>query len=75
MVAKGQTFNVELVNGQWILPDRHAYPVSIDKVRDIVINASELQILESKTNDPEKHAVLGLDELRSNLSQPSPFTR
>lgn len=69
MIAKGQVFNVEKVNDQWLLPDRHAYPVGIDKVRDIVLNASELEILEKKTDDPERLDVLGLDDPQKEESE------
>lgn len=62
MITSGQTFNIEKTEAGWVLPDRHNYPVSIDKVRDIVINASELKKLEVKTDDPERLGVLGLDD-------------
>lgn len=70
MRSRGQEFNVELLEGQWVLPDpaRYFYPVGIEKVRDIVVNASQLEIIEKKTNKPEELSILGLDTTDTSSS-------
>lgn len=61
MRSKGQDFVIEKIDsGEWVMPERFNYPVQAEKVRSILLNAAELEILEKKTNDPDKLDKIGL---------------
>lgn len=69
MRARGQDFIVAR-NEQdaWVMPNRYNYVVDTDKVRRILVNTSELEILEKKTNHPDKLDALGLSDIESKDS-------
>lgn len=62
MASKGQIFHAKKSGENWFLPDYNNYPVKFEKVRDIVVNAANLEVLDKKTNDPKRHKDLGLDD-------------
>ncbi|MET0155255.1 MAG: DUF4340 domain-containing protein [Rickettsiales bacterium] len=63
MRSKGRDFVIEKIeDGEWVMPDRFSYPVEAEKVRSILLNAAELEILEKKTDDPAKLEKIGLGD-------------
>jgi hypothetical protein len=63
-VAKGDGSRTTLrrqANG-WIVGERE-YPADTAKVRKLLIDLSSLQIVEAKTNDPEKYSLLGVEDV------------
>ena len=57
----GKQLKVKRVDGIWVLPRKYNYPVELEKIRNIAVNAESLDIIEKKTNDPARLGVLGLD--------------
>jgi hypothetical protein len=45
----------------WIVAERE-YPADTTKVRKLLIDLSSLESIEAKTSDPEKYALLGVEE-------------
>lgn len=62
MVSSGQIFHAKKVDDNWLLPEHDNYPVKFDKVRDIVVNAANLEVLDKKTSDPKRYKELGLED-------------
>jgi|GEM_PF-3892066 len=60
--SKGKSFKVHLEDGKWVMPNKYNYPVSSEKIRDLVQNSSKIKILEKKTAKEENLAALGLDD-------------
>lgn len=70
MRSRGTDFIVEKqADGTWAMPNRFGFPVDTDKVRRILVNTSELEILERKTDDPDKLDKLGLKDTESEESE------
>ncbi len=55
------TFQINFIEGEWILPKLAHYPISEDKVKKLIIGIAELETLEARTNNPELLHTLGLD--------------
>lgn len=67
----GATFTLEKKSGAWLLAEKSGYPVSIDKVRDLVVGLSQLKQLEPKTSRPDRYAEIGVDEPGPAQAQPA----
>lgn len=67
--SKGGSLRVVRENGQWILPNRHNYPVDLETIRKVVLNAEKLTIVEKKTSDKERLKVLGLGDVEDKEGQ------
>ncbi len=48
---------------QWVMPERHDYPVSNEVVRDTLVGIAELKILEPKTKRPALYTRIQVDDL------------
>jgi len=69
MRSKGRDFVIAKTDsGEWTMPERFNYPVQAEKVRSILLNAAELEILEKKTDDPDKLEKIGLGDPDSEKS-------
>lgn len=44
----------------WVVASSDGYPANFEKVKSMVLELASLRILEQKTNQPEKHARIGL---------------
>ena len=58
--AGAGTFRLERKGNTWVAPGRSDYPLSGDKVHNLVVGAAGLERLEPKTGDPARFAELGL---------------
>ncbi|MCB1743405.1 MAG: DUF4340 domain-containing protein [Gammaproteobacteria bacterium] len=58
----GEQFEVDLKDGHWQVPSRHGYPADEQKVRELLLGASELTYLEPKTSNKALMPKLGLDD-------------
>ncbi len=47
----------------WTVAERDDYAADIAKVREFLIKLSEAKLTESKTANPERHAVLGVEDV------------
>lgn len=54
-------FTLQREGEDWFLPEYYNYPANYDEVKRMLIDLSEAKILERKTSDPEKYAVLGVE--------------
>jgi hypothetical protein len=58
------TPNVTLRNqgGTWTVAQRADYPADVSKVRKLVVSLTDAKIIEQKTSDPTKFAVIGVED-------------
>lgn len=54
-------FTLKREDEDWYLPEYYNYPANFDEVKRMLIDLSEAEILERKTSDPDKYAVLGVE--------------
>jgi hypothetical protein len=47
----------------WGLPEKGDYPVLMEKVRKAILAVAEMKIVEPKTSDPARYALLGVEDL------------
>lgn len=65
--------NIEWVDGEWRLKEKSGYPVDAGKVRTLLLSLSALKGFEPKTNRPELHKTLGVDDVpAAPASEPDP---
>lgn len=57
-----ETQRLELKDGVWRLASEGGYPAETEKVRELILAATEAEIVERKTAKPERHADLGLSD-------------
>lgn len=57
----GKTATVRRENGQWKLSDRGGYPAQFEKVKELAVRLSDLEIIEEKTAKKENHKKLALE--------------
>ena len=50
------------VDGGWVLPEQHGYPVDFQRVLDNVRAFTEIEVLERKTSSAARHGALSLVE-------------
>jgi hypothetical protein len=55
-------------NGQFVLAERHDYPVSNDIVRELVVGLAELKVLEPKTKLEKLYPRIQVDDLEKEKS-------
>ena len=60
VVSGGEKFSIERVGERWIVPEKSNYPAKFEVVKKIIMDVAELELTAKKTNDPERHGVLGL---------------
>jgi hypothetical protein len=53
---------VERRGEAWVLPDKGGYPVRPARVRELLVNLTELRLMEPRTADPAQLDRLGLDD-------------
>ena len=60
VVGGGEKFSIERVGEHWVVPEKSNYPAKFEVVKKIIMDVAELELTAKKTNDPERHGVLGL---------------
>ena len=60
--AGEDTFVIRRLDDGWGLADRDDYPASLERIRGVLIAMAEATVVEPKTADPSRHAVLGVDD-------------
>ena len=65
-----EIFSIIKNKESWILPDLANFPVSIDKIKRVIVGLAQLETIEAKTQNPELHGELDLN-LPSSDSSPS----
>ncbi len=48
---------------QWVIQEKHNYPVAQDKVRSLLLGLADLTTLEAKTSNPKLYSKLGVEEV------------
>jgi hypothetical protein len=59
---QGHQLKVKFIDGTWVLPGKYNYPIEVEKIRDVVVNAERLEVIEKKTNEKERLISLGLGD-------------
>jgi hypothetical protein len=57
-----QTISLVRNDGQWLLKDKHNYPVALDKVRQVLFGTADLTFLEAKTSNPKLYSKIGVED-------------
>jgi hypothetical protein len=67
LIKAGEKPVVTLRRGEksWGLVERAQYPADDGKLRKLLIDLSELKVVEQKTSDPANYAVLGVEDVKS----------
>lgn len=67
IVGAGNTPVATLDRGAdgWTVRERDGYPADLMKVRRTLLSLAEAQVLETKTADPQFHAMLGVEDIES----------
>jgi Domain of unknown function (DUF4340) len=63
IARKDGTFRIAREGDQWVVPDKSKYPASVDKVRRLLVSASELRALEAKTSSASSYAALEVENV------------
>ena len=67
--AGEETVVIERRDGAWGVSGRGGYPARLASIRDVLIAMAEATVVEPKTADPARHAVLGVDDPVNELSK------
>ncbi|RKZ88239.1 MAG: hypothetical protein DRR19_12760 [Candidatus Parabeggiatoa sp. nov. 1] len=60
---KDETVTLIRSDGQWLLKEKHSYPVELDKVYKLLLGAADLTILEAKTSKPALYSKIGVEDV------------
>jgi hypothetical protein len=64
-VRKGSatpTVTIHKRGNEWTVAERADYPADVSKVRKLLLALSDARILEEKTSDPARYAVIGVED-------------
>ena len=61
-------FSIISNDKKWILPNLANFPVSVDKIKRVIVGLARLETIEAKTKNPELHGELGLNSPSSKTS-------
>ena len=50
----------------WAVAEKSGYPAKFDMVKKTILDVAELELTEKKTDDPQRHKILGLDDPSPN---------
>lgn len=59
--AKG-SLTVIRAGDQWVIAERNNYPANVGALRELLISLADAKIVESKTSNPEKYHLLGVND-------------
>ena len=63
-IAIGQganTLTLESREGRWSLKERSGYPADVEKIRTLLVKLSQAELIEAKTRNPDRYAMLELE--------------
>lgn len=60
VTSASQSFTIQRSDDGWGMKEKGGYRVSFEKVKSSIVALAELQLLESKTSDPERYERLDL---------------
>ncbi|MEN8217927.1 MAG: DUF4340 domain-containing protein [Pseudomonadota bacterium] len=55
-------------DGQWLLKEKHNYPVAVDKVNKLLLGAADLTVVEAKTSNPALYSKIGVEDQSTLLT-------
>lgn len=60
-------------DGKWSLKERSGYPVEAEPVRTLLIKLSQAELVEAKTRNPERYALLELEDPAAKDAKSKPL--
>ena len=63
------TVTIRRLDDGWGIADRDDYPASVERIREVLLAMAEARVVEPKTADPARHAILGVDDPTGELSK------
>ncbi len=63
-----KTLVIEKSGDQWLMKSRDGYPAATDKVRALLVSLTEANLLEPKTQRPDRFALLEVDDPTAKTS-------
>ena len=58
--VKEGIYYLSKIDGIWTIPQYYNYPVDINKINNLFLEISQLNLVEKKTNDPKYHSKMGV---------------
>ena len=62
VVQGGETATLVRFGDRWVLAEKGGFPVHLDRIRDVVAGLAALSLSEPRTDQPDRHARLDLDD-------------
>jgi hypothetical protein len=66
--TKDNTIALTRSDEQWLLKEKHNYPVTADKVNKLLFGAADLTIVEAKTSNPALYSKIGVEDQSTLLT-------
>ena len=67
-------FTIARKGDGWALAEKDGYPVAADKLRQLVAGLADLRLLEAKTDQPDRHARLEVEDIAAKDSKSKQVT-
>jgi hypothetical protein len=62
-IVKGEeTITIERTDAGWGIRERNGFPANADEVRETIVGLTRMQVLESKTSNPDLYELLNLGD-------------
>lgn len=67
-------FTIARKGDGWALAEKDGYPVAADKLRQLVAGLADLRLLEAKTDQPDRHARLEVEDVTAKAAKSKQVT-
>ena len=75
ITAKNETITIiRGENQQWLLKERHNYPVTLEPVHKLLLGTADLTILEAKTSNPILYSKIGVEDVTKENAESTLLT-
>ena len=68
VTERGDTLVIARTDQGWVLPDKGSYPARLEPIREAVASLARLSLVEAKTDRPDRHGRLGLEDPTAETS-------
>ena len=60
VATSDKVFQIEMLDGEWVVPEYHGYPADGGNVRQALIGMAQIRKIDAATSDPNQYAQLGV---------------
>jgi hypothetical protein len=61
-------FTLARAGDRWVAADRYDYPVAAAKLRELIVQLSDMRLIEAKTSRPDRYARLEVEDVAEGAS-------